>query len=195
MPVRRRRPAFKLDANRRDAVLLFLLRVLLIETLLPAPGFSLVRPEAAKLAQNLLRPTTRTLRTGPRASERTVPGRAGANTGARRWLRVPCRRTFLARRLRALCVGKKHRPSTPAPKHSAQSHSQNAVTQPECLWRRRRAGCAGGVKTTARSSRRAPAEAPPSGSTSTASSNGGAQAQVRERPTAAASACTSTAMR
>ena len=94
MPVRRRRPAFKLDANRRDAVLLFLLRVLLIETLLPAPGFSLVRPEAAKLAQNLLRPTTRTLRTGPRASERTVPGRAGANTGARRWLRVPCRRTF-----------------------------------------------------------------------------------------------------
>ena len=89
----------------------------------------------------------------------------------------PAAELFLARRLRALCVGKKHRLSTPAPKHSAQSHSQNAVTRPECLWRRRRAGCAGGVKTTARWSSGAPAEAPPSGSTSTASSNGGARAQ------------------
>jgi superfamily II DNA/RNA helicase len=94
-------------------------------------------------------------------------------------------------------VGKKHRLSTCTAQHlhSAHSHSQNAVTRPECLWRRRRAGCAGGVKTTARSSRRAPAEAPPSGSTSTASSNGGARARGRTQPTAANSAWTITATR
>ena len=40
VPVRRRRAAFELDANRRGVT--FLLRLLFIETLSPAPGFSLV---------------------------------------------------------------------------------------------------------------------------------------------------------